>query len=74
MATAVRISDTLAQKAKQRSKVMHRSVAGQIEYWAQMGEILEENPDLSFQFVQDILIGREEASLAEDLIPYTFDE
>jgi ParD-like antitoxin of type II bacterial toxin-antitoxin system len=47
------ISDALAQKAKQRSRVMHSSVVGQIEYWAQMGEILEDNPDLSFQFVQD---------------------
>ena len=73
MSIAVRISDTLARKAKRRSKLMHRSMAGQIEYWAKMGEILEENPDLSFQFVQDILVGREEA-VAEDLTPYTFDD
>lgn len=73
MSIAVRISDTLALKAKQRSQLMHRSMAGQIEYWAKMGEILEDNPDLSFQFVQDILVGREEA-VAEELIPYVFDE
>ncbi len=73
MSIAVRISDSLAQKAKIKSRVMHRSIAGQIEYWAYMGEVLEDNPDLSFQFVQDILIGKEEA-VAEKLIPYDFDE
>lgn len=71
MSVAVRISEPLAKKARSRSKAMHRSVAGQIEYWAKMGEILEENPDLSFGFVQDILIGREEAKQGE-LTSYEF--
>ncbi|WP_024544500.1 TA system antitoxin ParD family protein [Picosynechococcus sp. NKBG15041c] len=72
MSIAVRISSSLAMKAKIRSKAMHRSVAGQIEYWAKMGEILEDNPDLSFAFVQEILIGKEEAENSE-LIPYEFE-
>ncbi|ACA98964.1 MULTISPECIES: hypothetical protein [Cyanophyceae] len=71
MSVAVRISNSLAIKAKIRSKAMHRSVAGQIEYWAKMGEILEDNPDLSFAFVQEILIGKEEAENSE-LTPYEF--
>jgi len=50
---------------------MHRSVAGQIEYWAKMGKILEDNPDLSFAFVRDILIGQEEAN-NNTLTPYDF--
>ena len=50
---------------------MHRSVARQIEYWAELGEILEDNPDLTFRVVQDILIGREEAQNGE-LAPYEF--
>jgi hypothetical protein len=52
---------------------MHRSVAGQIEYWAAMGKILEDNPELSFSFVQAILISREQAKNSE-LTPYEFSE
>jgi hypothetical protein len=48
-------------------------LAGQIEYWAKMGEILEDNPDLSFSLVQDILIGREQAK-SDLLTPYKFGE
>ena len=71
MSVAVRISTPLANKARSRSRAMHRSVAGQIEYWAEMGEILEDNPDLSFSVLQEILIGREEARNGE-LTPYEF--
>ncbi len=71
MSVAVRISTPLADKAKSRSRAMHRSVAKQIEYWAQMGEILEDTPDLSFRILQEILIGREEARNGE-LTPYEF--
>ncbi|MFC1582863.1 hypothetical protein ACFL4W_04925 [Planctomycetota bacterium] len=73
MSTAVRISDSIVKKARARSKALNRSVAGQIEYWAKMGEILEDNPDLSFAFVQDILIGREQVKEGV-LTPYEFDE
>lgn len=61
MSIAVRVSDALAQKAKAHSNAKQRSLAGQIEYWANMGQILEDNPDLSFSFAQEILIAREEA-------------
>ena len=47
MSIAIRISDPLARKARDHSRALHRSLAGQIEYWAKMGEILEDNPDLS---------------------------
>jgi len=65
MSIAVRISDPLVRKARVRSRVLHRSIAGQIEYWAKMGEMLENNPDLSFSFVQDVLVGREQAKAGE---------
>ncbi len=73
MSIAVRISDPLARKARARSQALHRSLAGQIEYWAKMGEVLEDNPDLSFSFVQEILVGREQAKAGE-LTPYKFGE
>lgn len=73
MAKAVKISDRLVDKASVRASVMHRSTAGQIEYWANIGQIVEENPDLPFLFIQDILMGVEEAKSGM-LEPYVFGE
>ncbi len=60
MSTAVKISDDLVIKAKVKSKVFKRSIAGQIEYWASIGQIIEENPDLPLPFIQEILIAKEQ--------------
>lgn len=73
MSVAVRISEPLAKKARSTSKAFNRSLAGQIEYWAKMGEILENNPELSFSFVQDILMGKAQ-TIAEETTPYQFDD
>lgn len=73
MPIAVRISDDLVKKARARSKALKRSVAGQIEYWASIGEIAEDNPDLPFSFIQDILIGLEQVK-EDDITPYIFNE
>jgi hypothetical protein len=60
MPTAVKISDELFAQARIKSKIFKRSIAGQIEYWAQIGKIVEENPDLPLPFIQDILLGKEQ--------------
>jgi hypothetical protein len=60
MSIAVRISDQLIKEAKTLSKVENRSVTGQIEYWAKIGKIAEQNPTLSFELIKEILIGIEE--------------
>ena len=73
MAIAVRISDDLVRKARSRSKALKRSLAGQIEYWAKIGELAEDNPDLPFSFIQDILIGLEQVKNGE-VTPYIFGE
>jgi hypothetical protein len=73
MPTAVKISDELVRKAKIRSRVFKRSIAGQIEYWAKIGEIVEENQDLSFSFLQNILLGKEQIKAGEGS-PYVFGE
>jgi len=73
MPTAVKISDDLVAKAKIKSKVFKRSVAGQIEYWAQIGQIVEDNPDLPLPLIQDILIGREQIKSGQGT-PYVFGE
>ena len=60
MGYAVRISNTLVDEAKICSKVESRSITGQIEHWAKIGKIAEENPDLTYSLIKDILIGMEE--------------
>ena len=73
MSNAVKISGNLLNSARIYAKVQHRSVAKQIEYWAEIGKIAEDNPDLPLSFIQDILQGREE--IKQGLAtPYVFGE
>jgi len=65
MSTAVRISDKLVHEAKIQSKVENRSITGQIEYWAKIGKIAEENPDLPYHLIKDIMIGLEQLDSGE---------
>ena len=73
MPTAVKISDELVANAKVKSKIFKRSIAGQIEYWAKIGQIIEENPGLPLPLIQDILIGKEQIKSGQG-IPYVFGE
>ena len=73
MATAVKVSDDLFEKAKIKSKIFKRSIAGQIEYWAKIGQMVEENPDLPLPFIQDVLMGREQIKAGQGT-PYIFGE
>jgi len=60
VATAVRISEKLVNEAKKFSHVDHRSITGQIEHWAKIGKCAEENPDLTYSLIKEILMGLEE--------------
>jgi len=60
MGIAIRISDVLVKEARIQSKVKSRSLTGQIEYWAKIGKIAEENPDLSYNLIKELLIGIEQ--------------
>jgi len=73
MATAVKVSDDLFEKARIKSKIFKRSIAGQIEYWAKIGQMIEENPELPLPFIQDILVGREQIKAGQGT-PYVFGE
>lgn len=65
MATAVRISENLVNDARKISRIDHRSLTGQIEHWARMGKCAEENPDLTYSLIKEILIGVEELEQGE---------
>ncbi|MEM9220051.1 MAG: hypothetical protein AAGD25_37710 [Cyanobacteria bacterium P01_F01_bin.150] len=60
MATSVRLDDDFVAKAKIYAKVESRSVPKQIEYWAEIGRIASENPDLPFSFIQGVLVAKAE--------------
>ncbi len=65
MTTAVRVSDKLIRESRLISAVDNRSVTGQIEHWARIGKCAEENPDLTYTLIKDILIGIEELEQGE---------
>ena len=73
MSTAIKISDEFARDAKTTAKVTRRSMAGQIEYWASIGKIAEDNPDLSFSVINDISLGRQQLKDGYGT-PYIFGE
>ena len=60
MATALRISYDLVRIARKYAAIDRRSITGQIEYWARLGKMAEDNPDMPFSLIRDILIGIEE--------------
>jgi len=71
MSTAVRVSTKLVTEAKKYSKIENRSVTAQIEYWAKIGKYAEENPDLTYSLIKDLIIGIAELESGESS-EYTF--
>ncbi len=62
MAIAIELSESIISEASIISKALNRSVAGQIEYWVKIGRIAEENPDLTYELIKNILISQQEVS------------
>lgn len=71
--SSVKLSEDMILEAKVMSKALNRSLAGQIEHWAKIGRLAEENPTLTYEFIKNILIAQQEA-IAGKLEPYTFDK
>jgi len=70
---SIEINEELVNVAKDISEKQNRSAPKQIEYWAKIGKIAEENPELSYKIIHDILTGREQ--IHHDTIePYVFGE
>ena len=72
MAKAIKLSDELVVDATTHAKAQHRSTPRQIEYWARIGKLADENPDLTLGFVKDILTGLEESETG-DISEYQFE-
>lgn len=46
--TSIRVSEALALASKTESRLMHRSQAGQIEYWARIGRAVEHSGQFDY--------------------------
>ena len=71
MSISIKLSDELVDQARRYGSVFHRSTPKQIEYWSCIGRIAEENPELSYAFIKEILLAEQEAADGE-LTEYTF--
>jgi hypothetical protein len=74
MGMPVRIDKETYERAKAEAAIEHRTIAGQIEYWAKVGRTAIDNPDLPIYFIIDLLAGMAEpASERTPYIPGTFE-
>jgi hypothetical protein len=66
--TSIRIDQALYEQAKSDATIEHRSIAGQIEFWARVGRAALDNPDLPVTFVAESLASMAESR--EQAIPF----
>ncbi len=57
MGMTVTLDNELVSTARSYSTVESRSVPKQIEHWAKIGRIAEDNPDLNYSAIKNILLG-----------------
>jgi len=60
MSMPVRIDDKLYEEAKSVSKGECRTISGQLEFWAKIGKVALDNPDLPIEFVRELMVARME--------------
>ena len=65
---SIRIDADLVERAKAVSKVQQRTTAQQIKYWATVGELALQNPDLSANFLVGWLESRAQNELAKPFV------
>ena len=58
--TSIRINQDLYEQAKQDATIEHRTIAGQIEFWARVGRTALDNPDLPVSFIAESLASLDE--------------
>lgn len=58
MAKSVRLSDELVNTASQEGRFLKRSAAGQIEYWAEIGKLVEQTGCFSLSRIRSFQEGQ----------------
>ncbi|WP_268888261.1 TA system antitoxin ParD family protein [Maribrevibacterium harenarium] len=54
----MRLDQDLVDKAAIMAKALNRTTPKQIEHWAKIGEMMEDNPDLPYEFVKQAIIAK----------------
>ena len=63
MATvSVRIDETIIEEARLAADAEHRTLQAQLELWIKVGRTAIENPDLPGDFIESLLIAKQEPS------------
>ena len=60
MAISVRLDDSFVEEVQIHAEAAKRSVPKQIEHWAEIGKIAEDNPDLTYGFIKEALLATAE--------------
>ena len=58
--TSIRLDQDLIDKATIMARALNRTPPKQIEHWAKIGEMMEDNPDLPYEFVKQAIIAQAE--------------
>ena len=66
---SVKIEDGFYSVAKLHAHAEHRAISSQISYWAKIGKLALENPDLPISFIKDTLIAK---GLKDEAEPFHF--
>ncbi len=66
--TSIRIEQKLYDQAKADAAAEHRTISGQVEYWAKVGRAALDNPDLPVNFISESLASMAESR--EDAQPF----
>lgn len=53
MTVQIHLSNTLVKAAENRALITKRSLSNQIQHWAEIGKMIEENPNLTYEFIQE---------------------
>lgn len=70
--TSIRIDQALFERAEIMGKAFSRSTPKQIEHWAKIGQMMEDNPDLPYEFVKKAIISKAEKAAGKVEV-YDFD-
>jgi len=68
---AVKLSNEIMNEAGKSAITYARTVPMQIEHWTRIGKLAEENPDLPYAFIADVLKGKAEMDNG-DVSPFEF--
>ena len=68
---SIKIDTELYDISKKYATAENRTISGQITYWAKLGKLSLENPDLPIGMIQEILIAKH---LKDEFTSFAFQE